>query len=207
MQCIAHSFEVHGSANQLLLEKLSWPNLKYFSGHLYMFIFVWFSSEVKDHEHCLLSVLIDHPSVYLGGKTYFVTKLHSCGFSDEFTVQGVYTVKQTGMFTLLKAGLMLEHTMSWLVDVSGWRSMFSFPKSHRQMYWVAVHMTSQLPEGTVMQLDAKTCDICDPASAVMHSHEDAHERNASAARAALASLWSLSWHMTQFGCPHFLKMA
>ena len=40
-------------------------------------------------------------------------------------------------------------------------------------------MTSQLPEANVMQLDAKTCDICDPASAVMHSSEDAHERNAS----------------------------
>ena len=98
----------------------------------------------------------------------------------------------------------LEHP---IVDVSGWRSMFSFPKSHRQMYWVAVHMTSQLPEGTVMQLDAKTCDICDLASTVMLSSEDAHERNASAARAALASLWSLSQHMTQFGCSHFLTRA
>ena len=33
------------------------------------------------------------------GKTYFVTKLHPWGFSGEQTVQGVYTAKQTGMFT------------------------------------------------------------------------------------------------------------
>ena len=156
-------------------------------------IFIW---RKRSHKHCLLSVLIDDPWVKFRGKTYFVTKLHYCGFRDEFTVQGVYTATQTGMFTLLQATLMLEHTMSWLVDVSGWRSMFSFLKSHRQMYWLAVHMTSQLPEGNVMQLDTKTCDICDPASTLIHSSEDAHECNASAARAALASLWSLSWHMT-----------
>lgn len=37
-----------------------------------------------------------------------------------------------------------------------WKSIFSFSKSHRQMYWVAVpHMTSQLPEGNLMQVDEK----------------------------------------------------
>ena len=55
----------------------------------------------------------------------------------------------------------------------------------------------------------KTCDICDPASAVMHSSEDAHDRNASALHKLLLlhyDLWA-SWHLTQFGRPHFLTRA
>ena len=116
---------------------------------------------------------------------------------------------QTGMFTLLHATLMLEHTMSWLVDVSGWRSMFSFPKSHRQMYWVAVpHMTSQLPEGNLMHVDEKLV-----ISVIPPQQWCTHLKMHMIAMHALHKLLLLhydawaSWHLTQFGRPHFLTRA
>ena len=189
LQCVA-CFDLHGSANQLLLEKLSPTQVEWIFFIVYVHICIIYIWRKILHKHCLLSVLVDDPSVKFRGKTYFVTKLHSCGFRDEFTVQGVYTDRNV-YFTSCDTHARTHHVMAC------------------RCQWVKEHVfLPEIPPSNVLsgcaaydkpitrgQPDArgwKTCDICDPASAVMHSSEDAHDRNACSAQTPLASLWCLS---------------
>ena len=90
-----------------------------------------------------------------------------------------------------------------------WKSIFSFLKSHRQMYWVAVpHMTSQLPEGNLMHVDEKlVISVIPPQQWCTHLKMHMIAMHALHKLLLLHyDLWA-SWHLTQFGRPHFLTRA
>ena len=100
---------------------------------------------------------------------------------------------------------MLDHTMSCLVDFNEWRNMFFFQKSHRQMYWEAAHMTSQLPGGNVMQLDEKLVISVIPPQRWC-THLKMHMRSMHELLLLHYDLWAGIW-VTQFGWSHFFTVA